>query len=78
MTNEREWIFGAPDAVVSVLLEPRQGQTAFGIAQLAREYGLADATVLSPGVVSATGERAKLESLDAVATVHPKATATPR
>jgi hypothetical protein len=74
-SNEREWVFGGPDAVVGVLLEPRQGHTADEVAKLARERGVSDVVVLSSGVVSATGVRETLESLNAVATAHPKVTA---
>jgi hypothetical protein len=74
-TNEREWHFGGPHAVVGVLLEPLNGHTADEVAQLAREHGVADVAVLSSGVVSATGKRKDLDSLSDVATAHPKSTA---
>jgi hypothetical protein len=73
-SNERDWVFGGPDTEVGVLLEPRQGHTAEEVAQLARERGASEVVVLSSGVVSARGARKKLESLNSVATAHPKAT----
>ena len=73
-SNEREWLLGGSDAEVSVLLEPRRGHTADEVAQLARERGATEVAVLSSGVVSARGAREKIESLNSVATAHPKAT----
>ncbi len=72
---EREWFFGGPTAVIGVLLEPLEGHTADEVAQFAREHGVSDVAVLSPGVVAATGARKDLESLNAIAAIHPKATA---
>jgi hypothetical protein len=73
-SNEQDWVFGGPDAEVGVLLEPRSGHSVDEVAQLARERGVSDVEVLSSGMVSARGARHKLESLDSVATAHPKAT----
>jgi hypothetical protein len=72
--NERDWVFGGPEAEVDVLLEPHEGHTADEVAQSLRDGGASDVQVLSPGFVSARAARKTLEALSSVATAHPKAT----
>jgi hypothetical protein len=73
-SNEREWLFGEPDAEVDVLLEPTPGHSADEVAELLRAEGASQVTVLSPEYVSARAARETLAALEPVATVHPKAT----
>jgi hypothetical protein len=73
-SNERQWIFGGPEAEVDVLLEPTQGHTADEVARRLRAEGASHVEVLSPGFVSARAARETLDALGPVATAHPKAT----
>ena len=72
--NEREWLFGGPEAQVDVLLEPTRGHTADEVAQMLRNEGASNVAVLSARFVSARAARQTLDALEPVAVAHPKAT----
>lgn len=74
MSNERDAVFGGPEAEIDVLLEPTNGHTTADVVQRLRKEGASAVTVLSAGFISARVTGHVLESLNSVATAHPKAT----
>jgi hypothetical protein len=72
--NEREWVFGGPDARVDVLLEPLPGHATDELVERLKDEGASQVTVLSANFVSARVARAALRSLESIAIAHPKAT----
>ena len=72
--NEREWVFGSPDAEIDVLLEPLPGHAADEVVERLRDEGASEVAVLSPGFISARVPRGALRSLESIATSHPKIT----
>ncbi|MGY1727832.1 hypothetical protein ACI79J_12760 [Geodermatophilus sp. SYSU D01062] len=72
--NERDWVFGGPEAEIDALLEPHEGHTADEVAQRLRDEGASSVQVLSPGFVSTRATRGALDALRPVATVNPKST----
>lgn len=74
MSNERDAVFGGPEAEVDVLLEPTPGHTTSDVVQRLHDEGASAVSILSAGFISARVARRTLESLESVATAHPKAT----
>ena len=73
-SNEREWVFGSPEAEVDVLLEPLPGHAADEVVERLYDEGASDVAVLSPGFISARVSRGALRSLESIAISHPKVT----
>ena len=73
-SNEREWVFGSPEAEVDVLLEPLPGHAAEEVVERLHEEGASDVTVLSPGFISARVSRGTLRALEPIARSQPKVT----